>query len=141
MNLELARLLLDFGLMVLIWIIQLVVYPGLCHYPMRELDAWHKLYKNRIAIIVGPLMLAQLVVVVFQFLAVQNAYTWTSLIIALGLWILTFLIFVPLHNSIKPEVSCDEITKELVQKNWWRTGLWTLLFILSLVFKISDFNF
>ena len=141
MDLASMRILLDFGLMVLIWIIQLVVYPGLCYYPRRELDSWHKLYKNRIALIVAPLMLAQLAVVVFQFTSFQNVYTVLSLGMVLCLWILTFLIFVPLHNSINPDESCDEITTELVQKNWWRTILWTLLFILSLVFKISDYNF
>lgn len=141
MDLELTRLLIDFGLMVLIWMIQLVVYPGLCHYPNRELEVWHKQYKNRIAVIVGPLMLVQLVISVLQFREVQNIYTWASLGIILIIWLLTFLIFVPLHNAITPNQSCDEITSDLVKKNWWRTFLWTLLFTGSLVLKISDYNF
>ncbi|MBT8295067.1 MAG: hypothetical protein KJO51_01480, partial [Gramella sp.] len=129
MDLLLFRLLTDFGLVVLIWMVQLVVYPGLCFYPDHELDTWHKKYKNRIAFIVGPLMLAQLAIVIGQFVIDQNLYTWSSLGIVLAIWMLTFLVFVPLHNSINPDESCEEITASLVKKNWWRTFLWSVLFL------------
>ena len=141
MYLDLIRLLLDFGLLVLIWMIQLVVYPGLCHYNNPQLDAWHKIYKARIAVIVAPLMLAQLAVIAVQFYLEQNLFTWLSLGLVLTIWLLTFLIFVPLHNAIVPNRSCREITDKLVLKNWWRTFLWSLLFLLSLFSKISGFNF
>ena len=62
MDLQLIRLLLDFGLMVLIWIVQLVIYPGLCYYKNEDLGKWHKIYTQRIGVIVGPLMIAQLAV-------------------------------------------------------------------------------
>ena len=141
MDLQLTRLLLDFGLMVLIWMVQLVVYPGLCHYKKQDLGRWHKIYTGRIGVIVGPLMIAQLVVAILQIWQGANFYTWTSLVIILLIWILTFLIFVPLHNSIVPDKPCADITRSLVLKNWWRTGLWSLLFLMSLALKISDYNF
>ena len=141
MDLFSIRLLLDFGLMVLIWIVQLVIYPGLCYYKNEDLGKWHKIYTQRIGVIVGPLMIAQLVVAILQLLKIQNLYTWGSITIVLITWILTFLIFVPLHNSIKPDKSCEEITTSLVKKNWWRTTLWTILFLGSLALKISDYNF
>lgn len=135
------RLLLDFGLVVLIWIVQLVIYPGLCYYKNEDLGKWHKIYTQRIGVIVGPLMIAQLVVVIWQLWELQNLYTWASMIIVLITWILTFLIFVPLHNSITPDRSCEEITTSLVKNNWWRTILWSLLFLCSMLVKISDYNF
>ena len=141
MDLQSVRLLLDFGLMVSIWIVQLVIYPGLCYYKNEDLGNWHKIYTGRIGIIVGPLMIAQLLVAILQFWQVKNYYTWGSLLIILIIWILTFLIFVPLHNSIKPNESCEEITDSLVKKNWWRTFLWSVLFLASLGLKISDYNF
>lgn len=141
MDLALIRILLDFGLMVLIWIVQLVIYPGLCYYKNEDLGKWHKIYTQRIGVIVGPLMIAQLVVTIMQLLQAQNLYTWGSIIIVLITWILTFLIFVPLHNSIKPGESCEEITTSLVKKNWWRTFFWSILFLGSLILKISDYNF
>ena len=50
MDLQSVRLLLDFGLMVLIWIVQLVIYPGLCYYKSEDLGNWHKIYTGRIGI-------------------------------------------------------------------------------------------
>ncbi|GAA4314491.1 hypothetical protein GCM10023164_10090 [Christiangramia aestuarii] len=127
--------------MVLIWVVQLVIYPGLCYYKNEDLGNWHKIYTGRIGLIVGPLMIAQLVVSILQIWEVQNYYTWGSLLVILMIWILTFLVFVPLHNSIDPNKSCEEITNSLVQKNWWRTFLWSVLFLGSLGLKISGYNF
>ena len=141
MDLQSVRLLLDFGLMVSIWIVQLVIYPGLCYYNREDLGNWHKIYTGRIGVIVGPLMIAQLIVAILQLWKVQNLYTWGSLLVILMIWILTFLIFVPLHNSINPNESCEEITDSLVKKNWWRTFLWSILFLVTLGLKISDYNF
>ncbi len=49
MDILILRLLFDFGLVVLIWIVQLVIYPGLCYYSETDLLKWHKLYTSRIA--------------------------------------------------------------------------------------------
>ena len=50
----------DFGLLVLIWMVQLVVYPGFKYYQRERLLEWHARYTSRISYIVGPLMLGQL---------------------------------------------------------------------------------
>lgn len=136
MDLQIIRLLLDFGLMVLIWVVQLVIYPGLCYYKNEDLGNWHKIYTGRIGLIVGPLMIAQLFVATLQLWETMNFYTLGSILIILITWMLTFLIFVPLHNSIKPDESCEEITSNLVKKNWWRTFLWTILFLSTLFYII-----
>lgn len=141
MDLSSIRILLDFGLMVLIWTVQLVIYPGLCYYKNEDLGKWHKIYTQRIGVIVGPLMIAQLFVAALQLWETKNFYTWGSIVIIVITWMLTFLIFVPLHNSVKPDESCEEITSSLVKKNWWRTFLWSFLFLSSLALKISDYNF
>ncbi len=60
MSLAIIRLLLDFGLVVLIWIIQRIVYPGFLHYSTENLVVWHRQYTSRFSAIVIPLMLAQL---------------------------------------------------------------------------------
>ncbi|TQI71832.1 hypothetical protein JM79_2783 [Gramella sp. Hel_I_59] len=138
MELHTIRLLLDFGLMVLIWIVQLVIYPGLCHYGQNELGDWHKKYTGRIGVIVGPLMILQLIVASSQLFLQQGVYEITSILFILALWLLTFLIFVPLHNAIKPSESCDQITGNLVSRNWGRTILWSVLFIITLLVEILD---
>ena len=141
MNIELIRLLLDFGLMVLIWIVQLVIYPSLCYYKNVDLGKWHKIYTQRIGVIVGPLMTAQLGVAAWQLFREPGWYTISSILVIGIIWRMTFKIFVPLHNAIDPSKSCEDITNRLVSKNWWRTFLWSLLFFGSLIFKISGYNF
>jgi hypothetical protein len=53
------RLLLDFGLVVLIWLVQLVIYPGFKFYSPSNLALWHKIYTGRIGVAVVPMMVWQ----------------------------------------------------------------------------------
>ena len=48
-------------------------------------------------------------------------------------WVLTFSIFVPLHNKIEKTDDYKLITEQLVRKNWLRTIGWTLIFVFSLL--------
>lgn len=134
MNIDLVRLLLDFGLVVLIWIVQLVIYPSPCYYQDKDLAKWHKIYTQRIGVIVGPLMIAQLAIALWQLWLQSSIYTWVSIIIIVTVWILTFSIFVPLHDAISPSKSCEKTTATLVTKNWWRTFLWSILFLGSIMY-------
>ncbi|MFT7429007.1 MAG: hypothetical protein ACI9IZ_001504, partial [Nonlabens sp.] len=40
--LDLLQLLVDFGLVVLIWIVQLIIYPSFLYYGSKTLNKWHK---------------------------------------------------------------------------------------------------
>ncbi len=133
MDLLILRLLFDFGLVVLIWIVQLVIYPGLCYYSETDLVKWHKLYTGRIAYVVGPLMIGQALIAAFQLWKEASLYTISGILIIATLWILTFSIFVPLHNAVLPDKNCEAITGNLVKKNWIRTGLWSIVFLGSLL--------
>ncbi|WP_040250095.1 hypothetical protein [Psychroserpens mesophilus] len=133
MGLTIARLLIDFGLVILIWMIQLIVYPSFKYLPKEELLKWHKKYTFRIACIVIPLMVLQLVIYGFQVVKIQTAYHILGLIIVVALWLITFSTFVPLHNAILNTTYSNKTLENLVRKNWDRTGLWTVLFILSLL--------
>jgi DMSO reductase anchor subunit len=125
------RLLLDFGLVVLIWIVQLIIYPSFQFYTPEELLPWHSKYTVAISFIVIPLMLGQLVVSALQFVRHQNFYTISSLIVVCLIWTLTFTIFVPLHNSIASDSFTADSLESLVQNNWSRTFLWSALFLWS----------
>jgi hypothetical protein len=133
MSLDLARLLIDFGFVVLIWVVQLVIYPSFGFYSKANLFNWHKSYTARVTLIVLPLMFSQLILSCIQLWKVQNWYTILSLVIIITLWLLTFLIFVPLHQSIDNNKSTDDVCFKLVRKNWTRTLLWTLLFSISVL--------
>ncbi len=133
MDISLLSLLIDFGLVVLIWIVQLIIYPSFTYYKNTNLLKWHRIYTGRVTIIVLPLMVSQLIISVIQVLNGLNLYTITSLFIIVILWLLTFLVFVPLHQKIDQNKFGSSTTVSLVNLNWFRTALWSLLFFLSLL--------
>lgn len=135
MDINTLRLLLDFGLLILIWMVQLVLYPSFAHYVSEDLVQWHKKYTLGISYLVVPLMLGQLVLAILQGLQEVSGYTVVSLVLISGVWITTFLWFVPMHNTIASGKADSKMLKRLVKLNWWRTFLWTVIFCWS------SFNF
>ena len=128
---EITRLVLDVGLLVLIWMIQLIVYPSFLFYTAKELITWHKMYTKAIALIVIPLMLGQLGIAIYQVFLLQNTYTLTSIVLVVFLWGITLLKFAPLHQQISEGNTHLQVQKKLVQMNWMRTIVWTILFVMS----------
>ena len=53
--------LVDAGLAILIWMVQLIIYPSFLYYSEENLYAWHQKYTSKIAVIVVSLMLFQLI--------------------------------------------------------------------------------
>ena len=128
---EITRLLLDFGLCILIWMVQLIVYPSFLFFSDNNLFTWHKTYTKAIALIVIPLMLGQLGIVIYQLFLAQNIYTLVSIVFVVFLWGITLLKFAPMHQQISEGNTQIQLLKTLVQMNWIRTMIWTLLFVLS----------
>ncbi len=128
---EITRLLLDFGLCILIWMVQLIVYPSFAFYNNTQLLTWHKTYTKAIALIVIPLMLGQLGIAIYQVVLAQNVYTLVSIVLVVFLWGITLLKFAPMHQQISKGNTQIQLLKTLVQMNWIRTMIWSLLFVLS----------
>ncbi len=128
---EITRLVLDVGLLVLIWMIQLIVYPSFLFYTAKELIAWHKMYTKAIALIVIPLMLGQLGITIYQVFLEQNTYTSTSIVLVVFIWGITLLKFAPMHQQISEGNTHVQLLKKLVQNNWIRTLIWTILCAMS----------
>lgn len=133
MDLKTLQLVIDFGFAVLIWAVQLVIYPSFKYYNPDNLTKWHRSYTSRVAYIVLPLMLTQLVITIIKAWYQSNLISIISLVVVLILWLLTFLVFVPIHQKIDNESASSTHLDELVSKNWNRTILWTFLFLLSLI--------
>ncbi len=128
---DITRLVLDFGLFVLIWMTQLIIYPSFLFYPTKEILDWHERYTKAIAIIVLPLMLGQLSITIFQVFITQNIYTFSSIVLVIFLWGITLLKFAPIHKQISLGKSSHKLLNNLTQSNWVRTVSWTLLFLMS----------
>jgi hypothetical protein len=137
MTIEIIRLLIDAGFVVLIWAVQLVIYPSFKFYSKANLFQWHRLYTKRVTVIVLPLMGSQLLLGFIYLFQVQNTYTISSFVIILALWVITFTVFVPLHQSIDIGKPVENVCLKLEKRNWIRTLLWSLLFIISIFNYLS----
>ncbi len=139
MTLTSLQLLIDFGLLVLIWMVQLLIYPSFQFYNEKDLIRWHKQYTVRIGGIVAPLMISQLFIAIWQVFQTPSFYRIGILILVFSVWIFTFAQFVPLHNKISKGTITDGMLQKLVFRNWLRTFLWSFIFVWGLVeFHISQ---
>jgi hypothetical protein len=126
-------LLVDAGLVVLIWLVQLVIYPSFIYYQPKDLLKWHQEYTTRLAFVVIPLMLSQLVLAIIAVVYELHIMNTCSLFIVLFLWIFTFTSFAPLHHKISEGNTNQSLLQLLIQRNWIRTFLWSFLFVFHLI--------
>ncbi|WP_026775557.1 hypothetical protein [Polaribacter sp. Hel_I_88] len=120
-------LLADAGLVVLIWMVQLIVYPSFLYYQPKDLVSWHQKYTNRIAVVVVPLMVLQLVIASYDVFNLFDMLNTTRFLLVIFLWIFTFTSFAPLHFKITNNNFDEKLLNKLIQRNWLRTLLWSLL--------------
>ncbi len=125
MNLSILELMVSAGLVVLIWLIQILHYPSFWFIKNEEFPVFSSFHGNRISLIVIPLM----------FLEVGFAiYNPRALIIflILAIWLSTFLLQVPCHNKLS--IGHDpQVVERLISTNWIRTILWTLKLIILML--------
>lgn len=121
----------DAGLLVLIWMVQLIIYPSFLFYERNNLITWHQKYTGLITVIVAPLMFGQLGCSIYGLID-----QWEYLaIVKLGLiglvWLSTFIYFAPTHGKISQGDFSESTLNQLVKLNWFRTITWTLVFLLE----------
>jgi hypothetical protein len=132
MGIESLMLTIDFGLVVLIWLVQLIIYPGFLHYQAKDLILWHHTYTKRIAAVVVPLMVGQAILALIQIYHVFGAMEVIRLSLIIAVWGSTFAQFVPIHRKIASGIVDRPMLQRLVRHNWLRTTLWNGLFVLDL---------
>ncbi len=137
--LEYFRFFFDSGLLILILMVQLIIYPSFIFYEPKRLLVWHNNYTKKIALVVLPLMLGQLCVAMFQVYQNQNLDTVLYSAIVMFLWGITLTKFAPMHGQISEGRVDKEFLQKLVRLNWIRTSLWFLLFLLTLI-KLVEIN-
>jgi uncharacterized membrane protein YqgA involved in biofilm formation len=131
------RLIVDFGLVVLIWMVQLIVYPGFTFYSDKDLLKWHKYYTPRITVVVAPLMFIQMGVAIYLSLFEFSVSNLVYSLLVLSTWVSTFIYFVPLHQKIETNQDLNSSARRLTKGNWVRTFQWTFVFVYSLLFISS----
>ena len=115
----------SWGLFVLIWLIQIVHYPSFRYIDAAQFSDFHHHHTNMITLIVLPLMLCELMNVLWISYKVgfSSIFILLSAIVIL-IWLTTFLVSVPLHNQMVQFKNAVAIEK-LISTNWVRTILWT----------------
>jgi hypothetical protein len=131
--LSIARFTVDFGLVILIWITQLIVYPSFHVIDPIKFIQWHKQYTDRIGYIAGPLMLLQVVLITIQCFTLGGPLPAVSGGLVAASWYITFRHAVPIHGQLSANGYSNELVDELIRMNRLRTILWMAVFILSCV--------
>jgi hypothetical protein len=133
--LTIANLSLSWGLMVLIWLVQIIIYPGFIRIPGSEFRQYHAWYMRRIAVIVSPLMVAELTAVAaWLYFQPQARPAYFSAAAVFTVWGSTLALQVPIHRRLQHGKDAALI-RRLVATNWIRTAAWSAkAFALTIAF-------
>lgn len=86
---------------------------------------FHRIHSRNITFIVFPLMLIELLTSLQLFLNNENFSNSLALGCAAATWVVTIIVFIPLHNKVATRPLPDKLTL-LSRLNWIRTLIWTL---------------
>ncbi|MDG3005694.1 DUF1772 domain-containing protein [Paludisphaera mucosa] len=132
MSIAEASRLVSFGLVVLIWIVQLVVYPGFDPIAPERLVSWHARYTRAITWIVGPLMLSQVALLGWLLHDRPSPRLGLAAAAVAVAWLATAFLAVPAHDALQADGHDADVIRRLVATNWIRTVAWTLAFLLQI---------
>ena len=122
----LLHLFSTFFLTGLIWIVQLVHYPTFKYVDKVEFIPFENFHKNRISIIVIPLMFTELITGMLLYYASEFGIIYSvATLLLICTWLSTFFLSVPLHSKLSAGKNIESIRK-LILTNWPRTIFWTL---------------
>ncbi len=102
---------------------QFVSYPMFLSVDSKSFTSYHMNYTFNISKIVLPLMVIELFFVIEMLSNNYNVYSLISFFLIIVVWLSTFFIQVPLHNSLSEKYSELKI-KKLILSNWIRTFSW-----------------
>lgn len=121
---------LDFGMFLIIWLVQVIIYPVFLQVKESEFVAWHHGYCNAIGFFVLPVMSLQLIETASTCFFSGGYLSIAKIGSVIGAWIVTFLCSAPYHKKLQKGKDFDVISR-LIRTNWIRTILWSLAFVLS----------
>ncbi len=119
----------------LIWIVQIVQYPGFALLGPGERKEFHGHHSRSITWVVAPLMIAELVSGAWLYVHPPAQLPPSLLNLATGLiavnWIVTAFVAVPLHRRFLRDPAPAQ--RALVRSNWLRTACWSARGVLVLL--------
>ena len=136
-GLQTARLIIDSGMCVLIWMVQLIIYPAFHAITSARFSSWHSEYMQAIGTIVMPLMILQALFTLGSCYLRPGLWTFLALGCMLIAWAVTALYSVPAHQALQSHGYQSAVVDRLVLTNWIRTCAWSALFLISLYTAIK----
>ena len=133
-----ANFAVSWALLVLIWLVQLIIYPCFYRISPEAFISYHQWYVKRITFIVLPLMIAELAlaarwILLDHYSAVSVLYSFFIFII----WLSTFALQVPIHNRLKSGKD-DMLIRRLLLTNWIRTAAWSLKAFVATIHLVNS---
>ena len=118
------------GLLVLIWLVQVIIYPGMHNWVTSEFSEIHRVYTRKITFIVTPLMLGQALCALLMTIRAPDVLLVLQLILIAFVWGVTAFISVPLHRRLSGGHD-NRVIDRLIKTNWLRTMGWSLICLLD----------
>ena len=116
----------------LIWIVQLVHYPGFLRISPEAYANYQQFHMREISFIVAPSMLIELLLTMAGLVTVDLSRSylyWGAALCLAVVWAVTFFVSVPLHGALVNGYNAEGIQR-LIDSNWWRTAGWSLRTVL-----------
>lgn len=120
----LTHLVATWGLVGLIWTIQVVHYPLFAQVGREAFPVYHRRHTRSITWIVAPLMAVELISGLVLAMEDSSALLRWSLVLLGFNWLSTACIQIPLHNRLEKGFE-PQAHARLVLSNWGRTLAWS----------------
>lgn len=122
---------IDIAMTMLIWLVQLVIYPAFMFIYKEHFRDWHHRYMRTISFIVIPLILAQALCIGCQCLENNSAAVCIQGALFIAAWITTFTLSVPCHKKLQAGGWNEGVIRRLIHTNWIRTIVWSSVMLLD----------
>lgn len=121
------RIAFDTAALVLIWLVQLVIYPVFLEMEDAGFRRWHPVYTRRVTYVVMPIMLGQAALYAGLVITAPTLEVLLNGALVVAMWIVTFLTAVPLHAALDGPDEHLPLATRLLAVNWWRTAGWSVI--------------
>ena len=122
----------NFGMVVLIWLVQLIIYPGMHAWKRSSFIAAHRSYTSRMGWIVGPLMVLQAILGLWLVLGSPGGLVSVQMLLLGCVWLTTIFCSIPMHRRLARGYDRQAV-KRLIATNWLRTAGWSGVSLLDWV--------
>ena len=131
-SLQIARLIVDSSMFIVIWMVQLIIYPAFRSIDPALFHDWHRKYMRTISIFVIPLMLMQASCIGAELYYFPGPLVLAAAVSVMCAWLVTFGISAPCHSQLQKNGRTEELIARLIATNWIRTLCWSIAWLLNL---------